>query len=112
MTFEFHNVINSEKPELVLEVFRKINRTHQLIHMHANNMGNYISFGSKKFCSLPELTYVLREKYSFDEHYEINLPLSIDSPNLSSLPEIEFGRWNEPSDFGEIVSAHIVAYKI
>ncbi len=95
MTFEFHSVNSPENPEQVLKVFRKINKTHQLIHIHANNNGNYVSIGGKKFCSLFELTYVLRDKYSFSENYDVNLPLSIDAPNITDYPEIELGRWNE-----------------
>lgn len=52
MTFEFHNITKHDKPELVLEAFMKINRTHQLIHIHANNFAGYIAFGDKKFGSV------------------------------------------------------------
>ena len=110
MTFEFHDMINHTNPELVLDVFRKINRTHQLIHIHANNNGKYyISFGHKIFCRYPELTYVLRDKYTFCENYDVNLPLSIDEVNNTSAPEIELGRWNDDAEIGKRVTAHIRA---
>ncbi len=111
MTFEFHGIPSHKDPELVLEVFRKINRTHQLIHVHANNSSNYISFGRKKFCELFELSYVLRSKYSFSEKYDVNLPLDIDMSNDTwsyvNIPEIELGRWNDDAHIGERVTAHI-----
>lgn len=107
MTFEFHNIINNENPERVLSAFRKINQTHQLVHIHANNNGNYISFGHKNFCSLLELTYVLRSKYSFVENYDVDLPLSIDDVNVPLVPEIELGRWNDDAEIGEKVTAYV-----
>ena len=109
MTFEFHGIPGHTNPELVLEVFRKLNRTHQLVHIHANNNGHYISFGHKKFCDLFEFTYVLRSKYSFIDDYDVNLPLSIDDVNVPSLPEIILGRWNEYAQFGEKVTVHVKA---
>ena len=109
MTFEFHEITNHPNPELVLSVFRKINQTHQLVHVHANNHGNYISFGHKKFCNFLELSYVLRSKYSFSENYDVNLPLNIDEANNSLLPEIDLGRWNEYVEIDERVTAHIRA---
>ena len=107
MTFEFHGIPGHSNPELVLEVFRKINKTHQLVHAHANNNGNYISFGHKKFCDLFEFTYVLRSKYSFSENYDVNLPLSIDDVNIPAIPEIELGRWNQDAEIGERITAHV-----
>ena len=110
MTFEFHEILNHPNPELVLKVFRKINQTHQLIHMHGNNNGAYISFGDKIFCDSPELSYVLRSKYSFSEEYDVNLPLSLDEANFPSLPEIEIGRWNEEAEIGERLTVHLKAF--
>ena len=106
MSFEFHGIPSHKNPDLVLEVFRKINRTHQLVHIHANNCGNYISFGHKNFCELLELSYVLRGKYTFCDNYDVNLPLNIDEVNIPSLPEIPLGRWNEDAEIGERVTAH------
>ena len=106
MTFEFHGIPNHYDPELVLSIFRKINQTHQLVHIHANNNGNYISLGNKKFCALFELTYVLRSKYTFSENYDVNLPLSIDEVNIPSLPEIELVRWNEYANIRDKVAVH------
>lgn len=95
MTFEFHALINPENPELVLQVFRKINRTHQLIHLHANNNCDYVLINGKKFCDLLECTYVIREKYKINADYDVTLPLSVDAQNVEDYPEIELGKWNE-----------------
>ena len=108
MTFEVHEIIKHPNPEFVLSALRKINQTHQLIHIHANNYsGLYIAFGDKIFCNVLELSYVLRSKYTFFENYDVNLPLSIDEANTPSFPEIELGRWNEDAEIGESVTAHV-----
>ncbi|MBQ7543398.1 MAG: FkbM family methyltransferase [Synergistaceae bacterium] len=109
MTFEFHNVTDHPNPELVLEVFRKINRTHQLVHIHANNNGIYVEAGGKKFCFVTELSYVLRDKYTFTGKYDPVLPLDIDSPNMLNLQDIELGRWNERMNLADnMMSASMV----
>ena len=110
MTFEFHGIPTHPHPEQVLEIFRKINQTHQLVHVHANNNGNYVSFGHKKFCELFELTYVLRSKYRFNDNYDVKLPLGIDETNIPSLPEIELGRWNDVCEIGSRITAYVRYY--
>ena len=107
MTFEFHGITNHDNPKQVLEVFKKINRTHQLVHIHANNNGPYISLNGKKFCSLFEFSYVRRDIYTFPEKYDVTLPISIDAANIPSIPEIELGNWNIPTDFNDSITPSI-----
>ena len=79
------------------------------MHLHANNNGQYISFMGKKFCSLFEMTFALRSKYTFTEDYDVCLPLDIDSVNTPSLPEIALGRWNEHVNIGSKTTVHVYA---
>ena len=95
MTFEFHGMDITPNPEKIINILRKINKTHKLIHLHANNNGSYVQLGGKKFCSLLEVTYVLKSKYDFIDDYDVDLPLSLDEVNIDGIPEIELGRWNE-----------------
>ena len=105
IVFEFHDVINPSDTECILNAFRKINVTHQLIHLHANNFGDYITVGGKHFASVLEASYVLRDKYKIARNYDVNLPLGIDMPNNRKVPDIELGRWNEDiQDDGTITS--------
>ncbi len=94
MTFEIHGMINPDYSERVLNALRKINETHQLIHLHANNNGIYITAGGKNFGSLFEVSYVLRDKYKISQEYDVKLPLNVDMPNVKIYPEIELGFWN------------------
>ena len=94
MTFEIHNMINPAYSERILNALRKINMTHQLVHLHTNNNGTCITAGGKNFCTLFEVSYVLRDKYKFLQDYDVKLPLNIDMPNINSYPDIELGFWN------------------
>ena len=53
-----------------------------------------------------EITYILRSSYNFAEDYDVMLPLDIDSPNNSSMPEIELGRWNRRAEI-DMFTIHI-----
>lgn len=99
IVFEIHGMINPADPERVLRLLRKINETHQLVHLHANNVGNYVTTGGKNFPALFEVSYVLRDKYKFSEDYDVNLPLKIDMPNVTGWPEIPLGHWNSKTEF-------------
>ncbi len=111
INIEFHGLITNNNPEQVLAALRKINTTHQLIHIHASTneiVNYYISVGGKKFCNLLETSYVLRSKYNFTENYDVNLPLSIDAPNDPNIKEIELGHWNRELDRYDIASINIM----
>ncbi len=112
ITFEIHDMINPANPERVLNALRKINITHQLIHIHANNNGTYLSVGSKNFSSLLEVSYVLRDKYKFAGEYDVNLPLGLDMPNAKSIPEIELGHWNRKAEIDERFSLMLRQYTL
>ncbi|MBR0168786.1 MAG: FkbM family methyltransferase [Synergistaceae bacterium] len=91
MTFELHNMIKLADHERVLNILRKINETHQLVHLHANNVSSYVTIGGRNFAALFEVSYVLRDKYKFSSEYDVKLPLKIDMPNITGWPEIELG---------------------
>ena len=95
ITLEIHDMINPSSPERILNILHKINATHQLIHLHANNFGDYITVGGQNFASVLEASYVLRDKYKIALNYDVNLPLGIDMPNKRTAPDIELGRWND-----------------
>ena len=104
MTFELHNMIKLADHERVLNILRKINETHQLVHLHANNVSSYVMIGGRNFAALFEVSYVLRDKYKFSSEYDVKLPLKIDMPNITGWPEIELGYWNRKLEFdGRII---------
>lgn len=95
IAFEFHGMINPANPEQVLNALRKINITHQLVHIHANNFSTqYISFDGKNFVDDLEASYVIRKGHNFRPEYDVNLPLQIDMPCAKNHPKIDLGHWN------------------
>ena len=112
MTFEFHDMTNPQDPERVLSSLRKINATHQLVHLHANNFSGYITADGKNFASVLEASYVLRGKHKFSSDYDVMLPLEIDSPNSRSYPEIVLGHWNRRAQISDRLAISNIEEKI
>ena len=98
--FEFHGLMDPKKYGLsvkysrILEMLEKVNASHQLIHLHPCNFSNCASFGGKIFPQTVEATYVIRDKYKFEQDYDVELPLEIDAPDRRGVPDIDLGRWN------------------
>ena len=107
ITFELHGMTNGRTPfDTVLAMLEKLNKTHQLIHLHPCNWGlSYISWGNKNLFPTIEASYASRESYSFDENYDPVLPLSIDRPCSYEWPDVGLGRWNEPIEFGDMITS-------
>lgn len=98
MTFEFHNVASTYflSFEETLAIFEKLNRTHQVIWIHANNFGAVEQSGNIVIPDTIEITYANRNKYQF-QPCEYKCPLNIDEPNHSVRPDVEldnFGAYN------------------
>ena len=94
MNGEFHGIGIPDFAERIPNILRKINRTHKLVHIHGLNNGYHISLGNKIFCNQIEVSYVLREKYDVDDDYDVLLPLDIDAPCHSEIPDVELKFWN------------------
>ncbi|MBQ4430569.1 MAG: hypothetical protein II877_03620 [Synergistaceae bacterium] len=109
VVFELHDITNPASHERVLNALRKINMTHQLVHLHVNNYMPYVSSGGKIFANVLEASYILREGHNFCAGYDMSLPLGIDMPNAKSLPEIELGRWNVKAEIdGRFVMKSVI----
>ncbi len=100
IVFEFHNMnsLSGNNAERMLSSLDKINKTHRLVHLHANNCCGGISFNGKIFGSVIEATYASIDKYKFSENDGVKLPLAIDSPNICGREEISLGYWNRKID--------------
>lgn len=81
-----HSILESESEITKLDVFRKLNIHHRLIHLHANNWGNYKIIENRPVPDVIECVYVrdleknLQPKYALED--------IIDVPNHPSRPEI------------------------
>ncbi|MCI8479246.1 MAG: hypothetical protein HFE97_13105 [Oscillospiraceae bacterium] len=90
LTFEFHHVANPDflNCEDTLAVFEKLNQTHQVIWIHANNYDIAERAGEVILPNTLEITYANKNQYQF-EPTEYDCPLSIDEPNYYLRPDIE-----------------------
>ena len=59
--FHFNNIFISE----YIKVFRKLNKNHQIFHLHCNNCGEIVKFDGYNICNLLEISFVIRENNSF-----------------------------------------------
>jgi hypothetical protein len=80
---EFHNFDFYYMPEWrrrTLRVLKKLNQTHQLIHVHGNNYAPAFWTGTMEMPINLELTYALRSEYTFADTAE-SFPGPLDCPN-------------------------------
>ena len=99
MVFEFHNLVqpkNFFEMAMTIELLKKINLTHTLVHLHANNYGKYLQIENLgTFPDVLELSYLRTDKYNFVEDENIFLPADFDQPCNGNFPDIKLGYWNK-----------------
>lgn len=85
MIVEFHYPFNEEWKD----IFKKINKTHVLVHFHGNCAGKIVKFKNTVIPSIFECTYV-NKKYVNEMTLNTEpLPSSIDMKNLENCQEID-----------------------
>ena len=98
IVFELHELLRIEKQEEILAALRKINATHQLVHIHANNYSNVVNWGERYMADAIEVTYIRRDVCDFSAWKPI-YPLVLDAPCWKYLPDIPLGAWNDRDYF-------------
>lgn len=73
-----------------LNVLEKINKTHQIIHVHANNHGSLSIISGYPIPDTFELTLVRRSDHKFTESRKV-YPTSIDMPCDAARPDYFLG---------------------
>lgn len=98
IVFEFHNMTKPKDQSVMnatLACIKKINQTHSLVHLHANNYGSIIFLDNKiLFPDVLELTYVKTANYELVDDENIFLPIPLDQPNNKRYQDIPLGYWN------------------
>ncbi len=94
IVFELHGLFMGGYRNSILSALRKINETHLLFHIHANNHGNVIWIDDEPFPELLELSFVKKGLYKTEEAEDLKLPLEIDRACLKEFPDIILGNWN------------------
>lgn len=90
--FEFHRLTDTANAQNILNALDKLNETHQLVWIHANNFGHIEEAGNIEIPAYIEATYMNKKKYSFKDAV-CNFPLDIDMPDDPRIEEFIFGNW-------------------
>ncbi len=97
LIFEFHKLLFGCKFEDQAQIFmllRKLNRTHQLVHLHAHNASSAVKYKGDFYPDLMEATYAKKDRYEFFDA-DIDLPIDLDFPVNRGQSELILGRWND-----------------
>ena len=98
LVFEFHDLIEPKNQSVMnatLACVKKLNQTHSLVHLHANNWGSLLILDDKILMpSTLELTYVKTCNYELTDDENIYLPIDEDEPNNPERSDIPLGFWN------------------
>lgn len=100
---EFHGLslaVNDQKYLSIVNVLKKINQTHQSIHVHANSFSVPLWIGEFVLPSEPEVTYIRRtdvkDKLIANTR---QFPTALDYPNFANMSEIYLGSFS--GDLGD-----------
>lgn len=92
IVIEYHDLTNVTRGGNIISALERLNITHQLVHIHANNFLPYVSVQGKVLPQLLECTYLSKEKYKFKESQRV-FPTELDRANYYRHPEIYLGTW-------------------
>ncbi|MGL6196783.1 MAG: FkbM family methyltransferase [Thermoguttaceae bacterium] len=92
MVFEFHEMARGQYDNLICPALEKINKTHQLVHIHANNFGNIKLMGNRFLPDTFEVTYLRRSDHEFAPCSR-SFPTRWDQPCNPLIPDIYLGSW-------------------
>ena len=96
---EFHSMYRIELLEIIKECLKKLNETHQLVHVHANNNCSILKTGNFIMPQCLEVTYINKTGREFTDSDRF-FPTPVDQKNSSFGPDIPLGYWNTPVDQG------------
>jgi hypothetical protein len=92
---EFHwfDKINEERFfERMIQVFRKLNKVFEVVHVHANNYAPLLVVGNHLFPTVIEITFANRQKFTFEEANEV-FPGCLDAPNNPRAADHQLGKF-------------------
>lgn len=92
IVLEMHDLDKVENFEIMEKVFIKLNRYHQLVHVHGNNCSGYIMAEGKVMPCALECSYVNKNISDFKNNTN-TYPNELDSPNNINIPDIYLGKW-------------------
>ena len=92
IVIEFHSLFSRELENVICYTLDRLNATHQLVHVHANNCDVAVCHGGKMLPKTLEATYLRKNRYQFKKSDRF-FPTEIDQQNTIYKPEIILGYW-------------------
>ena len=89
---EFHDLMYINVENIIGMALDKLNATHQLVHVHANNFDTYLVRGGLVLPNTIEGTFLRRSDYKFIKSRKF-FPTALDRPCHPKKPEINLGYW-------------------
>lgn len=93
IVFEFHDLTNPSMANKIIPALQKLNNTHQLVHIHANNLHPAIYLADTMLPPVLETTYLRRSDFNFTESKRF-FPQKIDVQNTKRWNEVILGKWD------------------
>jgi hypothetical protein len=89
---EFHDITNMKQSlnSGRIKLLQTLNKTHQILHLHANNDGQFISINGENLAQTLEVTYLNRKNYSFTNFVQ-SYPRQIDNVSNVKKPDYYLG---------------------
>jgi hypothetical protein len=85
----FHEIFKHFGLEIYNNLFDKILKTHNVIHIHPNNNSQTVNFLNNKISELYEITFINKKDCKYVKKIDYNLPHKLDHRCNLSLPEIK-----------------------
>jgi hypothetical protein len=98
MVIEFHGVRHLRSPiraRKISAVFRKLLRSHRVVHIHPNNCGMLARVGAFEIPDTLEFTFYRSDRDVF-EHKQLQFPHPLDATNVPNKPAIVLPKCWQP----------------
>lgn len=87
IVMEMHFVTDCDLTETIVNAFRKLNKTHYLVHIHGNNYSHIRYVNNDAISDSIEVLYVNKDLYEFETSKE-NVIIPDDRPNDNDRMEV------------------------
>lgn len=93
IVLELHFITKIDMTDMIINALQKLNRTHQLVHIHANNFSRIRYINGNAVPDSIEVLYVLKNNYQFEKVNEIKDDM--DKACWEERLEISLKNWNQ-----------------
>lgn len=93
IVLELHGLTDASNSDVMARALEKLNKNHQLVHIHANNCGRCSLFMDTLLPESLEVSYLRRQDHNFAESDRV-FPTPLDRSCRPPYDDIFLGKWN------------------